>query len=76
MPWPVYHHMTDHQIEAIYEYLSAIPCIDNTTSPPPDGAPDQLRNDCGTTVSQATPKIQQFSRQAGHSDSRLRTTRR
>jgi len=76
MPWPVYHHMTDHQIEAIYEYLSAIPCIDNTTSPPPDGAPDQLRNDCGTTVSQATPKIQQFSRQAGHSDSRLRATRR
>lgn len=76
MPWPVYHHMTDHQIEAIYEYLSAIPCIDNTTSPPPDGAPDELRNDCGTTVSQATPKVQKFSRQAGHSDSRLRATRR
>jgi hypothetical protein len=77
MPWPVHHHMTDHQIEAIYEYLSAIPCIDNTTSPPPDGAPDVLRNDCGTTVSQATPKIQQFSSQAGQiRDSRLRATRR
>ena len=76
MPWPTFSHMTDRDIEAIYEYLSAIPCIDNTTSPPPDGAPDELRNDCGTTVSQATPKIQQFSRQAGQSNSRLRATRR
>jgi len=47
MPWPVFHNMTDHQIEAIYEYLSAIPCIDNTTSTPPAGAPNELRNDCG-----------------------------
>jgi len=47
MPWPVYHNMTDHQIEAIYEYLSAIPCIDNTTSTPPAGAPNELRNVCG-----------------------------
>ena len=47
MPWPVHHNMTDHQIEAIYEYLSAIPCIDNTTSTPPAGAPNELRNDCG-----------------------------
>jgi len=48
MPWPVFHNMTDHQIEAIYEYLSAIPCIDNTFSPPPAGAPNELRNDCGS----------------------------
>lgn len=47
MPWPVFRNMTDHQIEAIYEYLSAIPCIDNTTSPGPVAAPDELRNDCG-----------------------------
>jgi hypothetical protein len=47
MPWPVLHNMTDHQIEAIYEYLGAIRCIDNTTSPPPRGAPNELRNDCG-----------------------------
>jgi hypothetical protein len=47
MPWPVFQSMTDHQIEAIYEYLSAIPCIDNTTSTPPAGAPNELRNDCG-----------------------------
>jgi hypothetical protein len=48
MPWPVLHNMTNHQIEAIYEYLSAIPCIDNTTSTPPRGAPNELRNDCGS----------------------------
>jgi len=47
MPWPVFHNMTDHQIEAVYEYLSANPCIDNTFSPPPAGAPNELRNDCG-----------------------------
>jgi len=47
MPWPVFHNMTDHQIEAIYEYLSAIPCIDNTASTPPAGAPNELRNNCG-----------------------------
>ena len=47
MPWPVFSKMSDHDIEAIYEYLSAIPCIDNTTSQPPAGAPNELRNDCG-----------------------------
>jgi len=41
MPWPVHQHMTDEDIRAIYEYLSAIPCID-TDIP---GAPT-LRNDC------------------------------
>lgn len=47
MPWPTFSNMTDHDIEAIYEYLSAIPCIDNTMSAPPAGAPSELRNDCG-----------------------------
>lgn len=41
MPWPVHQNMTDHDIRAIYEYLSAIPCIDTNI----DGAP-VLRNDC------------------------------
>ena len=27
MPWPAYRHMTDRDLRAIYEYLSAIPCI-------------------------------------------------
>jgi hypothetical protein len=48
MPWPTFSHMTDKDLEATYEYLSAIPCIDNTTSTPPAGAPNELRNDCGT----------------------------
>jgi hypothetical protein len=47
MPWPAFHNLTDHQIEAVYEYLSAIPCIDNNFAPPPAGAPNELRNDCG-----------------------------
>ena len=40
MPWPIYHNMTDHDLRAIYEYLSAIPCIEG----PP--APSVLHNDC------------------------------
>ena len=41
MPWPTFHNMTDHHIEAIYEYLSAIPCIDTKIAGQP-----QLRNQC------------------------------
>jgi len=40
MPWPVFQNMTDHDLRAIYEYLSAIPCI---AGPP---APSLLHNDC------------------------------
>jgi len=40
MPWPIYKNMTDHDLRAIYEYLSAIPCI---AGPP---APSPLHNDC------------------------------
>jgi hypothetical protein len=28
MPWPVYQSMTERDLRAIYEYLSAIPCIE------------------------------------------------
>jgi len=41
MPWPVFQSMTDHQIEAIYEYLSAIPCLSGSTDPN-----NVLYNDC------------------------------
>ncbi len=41
MPWPNFQNMTDHEIRAIYEYLSAIPCIDTVIA----GAP-VLRNTC------------------------------
>jgi hypothetical protein len=40
MPWPIHRNMTDHDLRAIYEYLSAVPCI---AGPP---APDPLHNDC------------------------------
>lgn len=40
MPWATFQSMTDLDIEAIYEYLSAIPCI---AGPP---APSPLHNDC------------------------------
>ena len=41
MPWPAFQDMTDHDLRAIYEYLSTIPCIDTKV----DGQP-QLRNTC------------------------------
>ena len=40
MPWFADQNMTDHDLRAIYEYLSAIPCIEG----PP--APSVLHNDC------------------------------
>jgi len=40
MPWPNFGNMTDHDLRAIYEYLSAIPCI---AGPP---APSPLHHDC------------------------------
>jgi hypothetical protein len=38
MPWPVFQNMTDRDIQAIYEYLSTIPCI--------EGGPGQLPGRC------------------------------
>jgi hypothetical protein len=43
MPWSAFQDMTDHDIRAIYEYLSAIPCI---AGPP---APDPRHNNCPLT---------------------------
>ncbi|MEO8520654.1 MAG: cytochrome C [Acidobacteriota bacterium] len=38
MPWPVYQSMTDHDLRAIYEYLSSIPAITaNTCGVPSEG---------------------------------------
>lgn len=39
MPWPEDRHMTEHELRAIYEYLSAVPCI----AGPATGV---LHNDC------------------------------
>jgi hypothetical protein len=40
MPWPAMGGLTDHDLRAIYEYLSTVPCI---AGPP---APSPLHNDC------------------------------
>jgi hypothetical protein len=60
MPWPLLHNMTDHQIEAIYAYLSVIPCIDNNFAPPPAGAPNELRHDCGSSDASLIPRDAAF----------------
>jgi hypothetical protein len=54
MPWPVFHNLTDHQIEAIYEYLKAVPCVEGPKTPADIAAVNpnavyafaQLHNDC------------------------------
>jgi hypothetical protein len=38
MPWPTFQNMSDHDLEAIYEYLSAIPCL--------EGGPGEPANRC------------------------------
>lgn len=50
MPWPTFHNMTDHQLTAIYEYLSAIPCLS-----PTDDANNVLYNDCGVKAYNTAP---------------------
>jgi hypothetical protein len=51
MPWPGLSHLTDHDLRAIYEYLSAIPCVAGPAKPsdlPPalQYAFPVLHNDC------------------------------
>jgi len=41
MPWPIYQSMTHHEIDAVYEYLSAIPCVEGPADPN-----NPLHNDC------------------------------
>jgi hypothetical protein len=41
MPWPIYQDMTEHDLRAIYEYLSAVPCVEGPTNPN-----NILHNDC------------------------------
>ena len=40
MPWPGLQNLTDHDLRAIYEYLSAIPCVAGPA------APDPRHNEC------------------------------
>ena len=51
MPWPTFQNMTDRQIEAIYEYLSAIPCFAGPAKPsdlppPAQYAFQELHHEC------------------------------
>jgi hypothetical protein len=51
MPWPVYQDMNDLEMEAIYAYLSAIPCL--------EGGPEEKPNRCAPamkTSAVASPK--------------------
>jgi hypothetical protein len=41
MPWPYFQSMTDHDLLAIYTYLSAIPCIEGPADPK-----NPLHNNC------------------------------
>lgn len=41
MPWPEFRKMNEHDLRAIYEYLSAIPCIEGPADPR-----NPLHNDC------------------------------
>lgn len=41
MPWPTFSHMSDNDLQAIYEYLRAVPCNANSSSPYP-----WIRNVC------------------------------
>lgn len=41
MPWPAMKDLTDHDLRAIYEYLSAIPCVEGPTDPT-----NPRHNDC------------------------------
>jgi hypothetical protein len=38
MPWPNFQNLTDRQLEAIYTFLSAIPCL--------EGGPGEPANRC------------------------------
>jgi hypothetical protein len=43
MPWPVYSNMSDDDLRAVYEYLSAIPCISHNGT---TGLPSNLYQTC------------------------------
>lgn len=48
MPWPVYQDLEDADLEAIYAYLSSIPCV--------EGGPEEKPNRCKPVDAVAEPK--------------------
>ncbi len=47
MRWPFFQDMTDRDLLAIYEYLSAVPCIAGPALSPSDPLYPALHHDCG-----------------------------
>lgn len=60
MPWPTFHNMTDYELDAIYEYLSAIPCLSSTNDPN-----NVLYNDCGAQATGQAPAPSAHHRKQG-----------
>jgi hypothetical protein len=50
MPWPIQANLTDHELQAIYAYLSSIPCIEGGPGEPPN------RCTAASTKAVANPK--------------------
>jgi hypothetical protein len=46
MPWPILQNMSDYDLQAIYAYLSTIPCV--------EGGPGEPANRCGTSTPKTT----------------------
>jgi hypothetical protein len=52
MPWPAFSSLTQYDLQSIYEYLSAIPCLGGSTD-----TTSGLHNECVTTGTTPPPPI-------------------
>ncbi len=59
MPWPGFQYLTDHDLQAIYAYLTAIPCVEGGPGEPPNRCPAVVTPPpppTGVTAAVANPK--------------------
>jgi hypothetical protein len=56
MPWPVFQNMTDRDLQAMYEYLSAIPCLEGGPNEPANRCPAPTTVPTIVTTAVAGPK--------------------
>jgi hypothetical protein len=56
MPWPAYANMTDRDLQAMYEYLSAIPCVEGGPGQPANRCPVPSTGPTIVTTAVAGPK--------------------
>jgi hypothetical protein len=61
MRWPAFRHMSDRQITAIYQYLSAVPCIQGAD---PNETPNRCSRRCWAYMSRPAGRLF-YSRLAG-----------